>query len=171
MRVVCSAVITTLRSSLAAHTFDVGVSEVGDIAIVLVSVDSSGEDLHGKEAFALFFDPQKLTRKSLWLTILRVDEVTISLRAFSQKHENAMMESLKSNKYWYGVSLMTVVDPSLGALSQSESTICFSSGKRTCLTIKISHSLSSKVTTVASVLTNLGNMVSPKPSGLTSLFE
>lgn len=98
------------------------------------------EEFHGKKVFVLHPDPQKHSRKQMWLNIFQTDEMKNPLHAAWQKHEHKMMESLKSNKYQYGVGTMTVAAPVPGRFSAVKVDDKLDH-KRTHLFLKINFSL------------------------------
>lgn len=94
------------------------------------------KELHSKKDSVLPFDPQKYERKKIWFIIAHIYELKSPLWAVFQKHEDEFSESLKSKKSQYGVGLLTVSNPSLGASAHSKLTMCLSSRKLTCFSIE-----------------------------------
>lgn len=96
------------RSSSAANTSQVrtGKEKAGNVV-----EGPTDENLHCREVLVLSFELQKYRRKRTWLIIFPTSEVTSPLPAFSLKYEDEFIESLKSEKYQYGVGLMDAANP------------------------------------------------------------
>lgn len=142
MRVVGSADTLTPRSRPAVHVSYVGADEMLDEDIVQVPVNPVDRDFQGKEASAHPLGPQKNNRKSIWLSILQVDEVTNPIRVVLQKPESEFTESVKASEYQYSVFLMTVVNPVADGFSAVEVGDLLEQRRADSFLKKISRSLS-----------------------------
>lgn len=168
MRVAGNADNITTGSSPAAHSSDVEAGKERGEDIDQVPAD---EDLHSREALVLPFNPQKYERKKIWLTVSQVDDVTDTLRAVSHKHDEDLMESLKSCKKHYGTGLMTITNSVfvLFSVVEIESNL---EQQGTDLFLKNnSRSLPWTVATGASVFRSLRILVGRKPGVLHSPFR
>lgn len=120
MRVFGGANSLAPRTSPAAYNSNARAHKVADEHMVKRHVYLVDEGLHSKEASVLSFDLRKYSGKDIWRTISQVCEKTNLLCAVSQKHQEKLTEFLKSNKYRYGVALMTLANPVSGCFGAVE---------------------------------------------------
>lgn len=139
-------------------------------SLVEAHVDPIEDDLHDEKVSLGPPDLLNCIRTSIWLTIFQVDKVKSLLRAALQKHKEKPMESLKPNRYQYGVRLMTVANTVFERLGLVEGDDMPEQKRTLFLQGKILSSLLSKVATVDFVFKRLPMVKSRKTSGVWGAF-